>query len=109
VTALSDGLEKLEQIVKPLIWDGDFVHTSLGTFYHVNHATGVPSFVVLERNEGAMVTKSAWPTVDEAKAAAQAHFNQAELERQPIRHASPLSMAGSHNQRRPQSPPRGQP
>jgi len=70
------GVKGLESVVvvKPLEWDGDFAHTPFGLFYHVNHATGVPGLVVLEKNEGSSVLKSAWNTVDEAKAAAQADY-----------------------------------
>lgn len=60
--------------VKPLEWEGDFAHTRFGLFYHVNHATGTPGYVVLEKHEGSATSKSSWDTVADAQVAAEADY-----------------------------------
>lgn len=72
---------KLLVTVKPLEWQGDFAHTGLGLFYHVDHATGTPGWVVLEKIEGSSTTKSGWHTIAQAQAEAERDYTQRILAR----------------------------
>lgn len=58
---------------KPLVWAGAFAHTPFGLFYRVGHLFSEGA--VLEKIEGASTLKSAWPSLDEAKAEAQRDYN----------------------------------
>jgi len=60
-------------VVRGLEWQVDFAHTNLGLFYFVSR---YPECAVLEKNEGSMSLKSAWATVEDAKAEAQADYER---------------------------------
>lgn len=73
--ALSAALAQAGQpvAVKALEWNGHFGHTPLGMLYVVSDYNGG---AILEKIEGSATTKSAWPSREEAKSAAQADYEQ---------------------------------
>lgn len=75
-TLALSAIASRQAVVKPLEWDGDFAHTDLGLYYYVNHATGQPGWVILERHQGSSTTNQGWPTIEAARAAAQADYTQ---------------------------------
>ncbi|RAS13531.1 hypothetical protein [Ensifer adhaerens] len=60
--------------VKKLNWFGDYAHTCLGIFYHLNEL-GADRSVILEKIEGDSTFKSFHSTREIAKSSAQEDFD----------------------------------